>query len=248
MRPIDWLKLVEFDIRGEQMAEKMLSEAETDLDTAHDRSYIYFHTQQAIEKSLKGLLEGKITVPTTNDIAVLLQLCSENGVNHLPDWSKTTLDIITSWESTFELQEDNEPVFRQAQELQAVLHDKLKEYVETSANSVERLVDKINHEYEAMCEGWRKMTADKLIQNAEHIATAKFIKVNAGDCMLDDAAEYLLQFKNPLEALMDSIAYRYDPMNIAEREIFSDMVDDLYDKHDLDSDFELEETDGMTMQ
>ena len=115
-------------------------------------------------------------------------------------------------------------------------------------NAVDKLVSKINLEYEKMREGWWDMTADELIENAEQIAAAKFIRANAGDCILDDAAEYLLQFKNPLEALMDSMAYRYDPMNIAEREIFSDMVDDLYDKHDLDSDFELEETDGMTMQ
>ena len=114
--------------------------------------------------------------------------------------------------------------------------------------AVNRLVDKINHEYEVMRERWWDMTADELIENAEKIAAAKFIRTNAGECILDDAAEYLLQFKNPLEALIESIAYRYDPMNIAERETLSDLVYDLYDKHDLDSDFELEETDGMTMQ
>lgn len=115
-------------------------------------------------------------------------------------------------------------------------------------NAVDKLVSKINLEYEKMREGWWDMTADELIENAEQIAAAKFIRANAGDCILDDAAEYLLQFKNPLEALMDSMAYRYDPMNIAERETLSDLVYDLYDKHDLDSDFEMEEADGMTMQ
>ena len=115
-------------------------------------------------------------------------------------------------------------------------------------NAVDKLVSKINLEYEKMREGWWDMTADELIENAEQIAAAKFIRANAGDCILDDAAEYLLQFKNPLEALMDSMAYRYDPMNIAERETFSDLVYDLYDKHDLDNDFEMEEADEMTMQ
>lgn len=114
--------------------------------------------------------------------------------------------------------------------------------------AVDKLVSKINREYEAMRERWWDMTADELIDNAEKIAAAKFIKANAHDCILDDAAEYLLQFKNPLEALISSIAYRYDPMNIAERETFSDLVYDLYDKHDLDTDFELEENEGMTMQ
>ena len=86
------------------------------------------------------------------------------------------------------------------------------------------------------------MAADELIDNAEKIPAAKFIKANAHDCILDDAAEYLLQFKNPLEVLIESIAYRYDPMNIAERETFSDLVYDLFDKHDLDADHNMEET------
>ncbi|MBR1751768.1 MAG: hypothetical protein IJ740_19660 [Ruminococcus sp.] len=115
-------------------------------------------------------------------------------------------------------------------------------------NAVDKLVSKINLEYEKMREGWWDMTADELIENAEKIAAAKFIKANAGECILDDAAEYLLQFKSPLEALIDSIAYRYDPANIAERETFSDLVYDLYDKHDLNSDFEMEETEGISMQ
>ena len=92
------------------------------------------------------------------------------------------------------------------------------------------------------------MTADELIANAERIAAAKFIKANIESCILDDGAEYLLGFKEPLAAIVETIIYRYDPMNIAERETLSDLVYDLYDKHDLDSDFELEETDGITMQ
>ncbi|MBR1383741.1 MAG: hypothetical protein IJ555_08025 [Ruminococcus sp.] len=72
--------------------------------------------------------------------------------------------------------------------------------------AVDRLIDKINHEYEAMRERWWDMTADELIENAEQITVVKFIKANAESCITDDAAEYLLQFKNPLEALMDSLS------------------------------------------
>ena len=42
--------------------------------------------------------------------------------------------------------------------------------------------------------------------------------------------------------------YRYDPRNIAEREWFSDHLYDLLDKRELDSDFEIEEDTGITMQ
>lgn len=115
--------------------------------------------------------------------------------------------------------------------------------------AVDKLANKISLEYEAMIEHWRCMTADELIENAEQITAAKFIKANIRECVLDDSAEYLLQFKKPLEMLIDSLAYRYDPMNIAERETFSDMVYDLYDKHDLDGDFETEEeTEDLSMQ
>ena len=46
--------------------------------------------------------------------------------------------------------------------------------------AVDRLVDKINHEYEVMRERWWDMTADELIENAEQITAAKFIRTNAG--------------------------------------------------------------------
>lgn len=114
--------------------------------------------------------------------------------------------------------------------------------------AVDKLVKKINHEYEAMRERWWDMTADELIENAEKIAAAKFIKSNIESCIADDEAEYLLGFKDPLAAVIETIMYRYDPRNIAEREWFSDHLYDLLDKHDLDADFELEETDGITMQ
>ena len=114
--------------------------------------------------------------------------------------------------------------------------------------AIDKLVDKINHEYEKMRESWWDMTADDLIVNAERIAAAKFIKANIESCILDDGAEYLLGFKEPLAAVIETIMYRYDPQNISEREWFSDHLYDLLDKRELDSDFETEENEGMTMQ
>lgn len=120
--------------------------------------------------------------------------------------------------------------------------------VSNKDTAIEKLMKKINHEYEKMREIWWDMTADELIANAEQIAAAKFIKVNIESCILDDEAEYLLGFKEPLAAVIETIFYRYDPRNIAEREWFSDHLYDLLDKHDLDADFEPEETEGITMQ
>ena len=114
--------------------------------------------------------------------------------------------------------------------------------------AIDRLVSKINMEYEVMREGWWDMTADELIANAEQIAAAKFIKANIESCISEDEAEYLLGFKEPLSAVIETIMYLYDPQNIAEREWFSDHLYDLLDKHDLDADYEFEEGNGITMQ
>ncbi|SFW37862.1 hypothetical protein SAMN02910447_03142, partial [Ruminococcus sp. YE71] len=101
--------------------------------------------------------------------------------------------------------------------------------------AIDKLLKKINLEYESMREIWWDMTADELIENAEQIAAVKFIRTNIESCILDDAADYLLSFKNPLEVLMGTLASRYDPMDIAARETFSEMLREIYDKHDLDS-------------
>lgn len=251
MRPRDWLKLVDFDIRAAKMFTDEAIADDDRLGIEHRRIYVYFHAQQAIEKAMKGLLEGKITVPETHDIGILLNLCEENGINGLPKLSTATLNVITAWEETYDLKKEDEVTYRQAMELQNILHRQLKEVVEMSETAVDRLADKINHEYAVMREKWWVMTADELIENAEKIAAVKFVMANASDCVLDDVSEYLLGFKNPLEILAESIMYRYDLRNIAARETFSDIAYELYDKCDLDADYETEdskEAEGMTMQ
>lgn len=100
---------------------------------------------------------------------------------------------------------------------------------------INHLVDKINKEFETMRERWWGMTADELITNAEKISAAKFIKENIGSCITDDEAEYLLSFDEPLAAVIETIMFRYDPQNIAEREWFSGHLYELNDKHMLDN-------------
>lgn len=118
----------------------------------------------------------------------------------------------------------------------------------TDNSSVDRLVSKVNREYEAMREGWWRMTPDELIGIAEQIAAAKFIRENLESCVAEDEAEFLLTLKKPLEALIDSVIYRYEPHNIAEREWFSDHLYELMNSHDLDADYEIEEEQSITMQ
>lgn len=57
-----------------------------------------------------------------------------------------------------------------------------------------------------------------------------------------------MQFKEPLEILVDRITALNDPSNLAVKEQFSDMVSEMYDKQDEYSDYELSEDAGMQMQ
>lgn len=114
-------------------------------------------------------------------------------------------------------------------------------------DNIQALVSKINREYEAMREVWWDMTADELIASAEQIAAAKFVKENIESCISEDEAGYFLSLKDPLEALIDSVMYRYDPQNYAELEWFSNCLYDLCDKRDLDVDQEPEEDEGQEM-
>ena len=111
-------------------------------------------------------------------------------------------------------------------------------------NNIDIFVDKINREYETMREKWWDMTADELIENAEKITAAKFIKENIESCLPDDEAEYLLGINEPLKAVIESIIYRYDPKNIAEREWFSDHLYDMCCRHEL----EMNEPEGIKIQ
>ena len=90
------------------------------------------------------------------------------------------------------------------------------------------------------------LSHEELIEKADEISAARFVKDNIQDSFTEDEAEYLLQFKEPLEILVDRITALNDPTNIAVKEQFSDMVSEMYDKQDEYADYELNE--GMQMQ
>ena len=113
---------------------------------------------------------------------------------------------------------------------------------------IEILAEKIEREYEQMRESRWDMTADELIENAEKIAVSKFIKANIRSCVNADTAEYLAGFKYPLDVLVENIICGHDPQGIALQERLSAQIEDMFDKNDLDEDFETEESEEITMQ
>lgn len=116
------------------------------------------------------------------------------------------------------------------------------------SNVIDKLDAVIKSEYKNKYKEWLNLSHEELIEKADEISAARFVKDNIQDSFTEDEAEYLLQFKEPLEILVDRITALNDPSNLAVKEQFSDMVSEIYDKQDEYSDYELNEDSGMQMQ
>ena len=115
-------------------------------------------------------------------------------------------------------------------------------------NMINKLESVIKEEYNNKYAEWLNLSHEELIEKADELSAAQFVKDNIHDSFTEEEAEYLLQFKEPLEILVDRITVLNDPNNIAVKEQFSDMVSEMYDKQDEYSDYELNEDSGMQMQ
>ena len=115
-------------------------------------------------------------------------------------------------------------------------------------NSIAKLESVVKNEYRIKYEEWLSMKPEKLIELADYISAAQFVKEHISDSFSDDEAEYLLQFREPLEILVDKIPQLNDSNNIAVREQFSDIVTEMYDKQDEYADYELAKDEGMQLQ
>ena len=115
-------------------------------------------------------------------------------------------------------------------------------------NVINKLESVIKKEYNNKYAEWLNISHEELIEKADEISAARFVKDNIQDSFTEEEAEYLLQFKEPLEILVNKITALNDTNNIAVKEQFSDMVSEMYDKQDEYSDYELAEDEGMQMQ
>lgn len=113
------------------------------------------------------------------------------------------------------------------------------------SNVIDKLDAVIKGEYKNKYKEWLNLSHEELIEKADEISAARFVKDNIQDSFTEEEAEYLLQFKEPLEILVDRITALNDPNNIAAKEQFNDMVSEMYDKQDEYADYELNE--GMQM-
>ena len=79
-------------------------------------------------------------------------------------------------------------------------------------NVINKLESVIKKEYNNKYAEWLNISHEELIEKADEISAARFVKDNIQDSFTEEEAEYLLQFKEPLEILVNKITALNDPL------------------------------------
>lgn len=102
----------------------------------------------------------------------------------------------------------------------------------------EQLSEKLKNNYDEYERECLAKTPQEIIENAQRIYFAQQIYKNTADVVNDNEAEYLLQFKNPLEILCDSLESSVSVDLIYADDTFSYLVGNLADQQSADYDYE----------
>jgi len=239
MKPRNWLDLAKNDIQFCEVMEQQLPQE-------YAKAGLCFHTQQAIEKLLRGILSANGRAPQCTDIYNLTEICEVFINADIPAGLLEISNTLTAWGKTFEVHEFDKDTYDKAKALIAPLTEILHNEINRTETMTDKLEYVIGQEYAEKHMEWLNLSHEELIEKSDEISAARFVKDNIQDSFTEDEAEYLLQFKEPLEILVDRITALNDPNNIAVKEQFSDIVSEMFDKQDEYSDYELNE--GMQMQ
>ena len=104
----------------------------------------------------------------------------------------------------------------------------------------ERLREKMDACYQDYRERWLKMLPEDLIDNAEEIEAVTRMARNVPEAVSANEAEYLLQFRNPLEVVSDAWVGAHDLNSEIIDEELSHMLWELEDQQSAIYDYELE--------
>ena len=241
MKPRNWLDLAKNDIQFCEVMEQQLPQE-------YAKAGLCFHTQQAIEKLLRGILSANGRAPQCTDIYNLTEICEVFINADIPAGLLEISNTLTAWGKTFEVHEFDKDTYDKAKALIAPLTEILHNEINRTETMTDKLEYVIGQEYASKHKEWLNLSHEELIEKSDEISAARFVKDNIQDSFTEEEAEYLLHFKSPLEILIDRITVLNDPNNIAVKEQFSDMVSEMYDKKDEYSDYELNEDSGMQMQ
>ena len=241
MKPRNWLDLAKNDIQFCEVMEQQIPQE-------YAKAGLCFHTQQAVEKLMKGILSANQGSPQSSDIYYLWEMCEDFTDVELPAELVNISNTLTAWGNTLEVPEFDVDTYYRAKAVIGSLTDILNNEIDRVETMVDKLEYVICQEYAEKHREWLNISHEELIEKADAVSAARFVKEHISDAFTEEEAEYLLQFKSPLEILVNKITALNAPNNIAVREQFSDMVSEMYDKQDEYSDYELNEDSGMQMQ
>ena len=106
----------------------------------------------------------------------------------------------------------------------------------------EQLINKLNSCYAEHRESWLHMKPEDIVLLASNIASADYAARCIPDVISEDEAEYLLQFKDPLNVLTDMISESLDDQFGCYGDSLSGLLYELMDKGDALEYYDLEAT------
>ena len=106
----------------------------------------------------------------------------------------------------------------------------------------EQLIQKLNDSYAEHRESWLHMKPEDIVLLASNIAASDYAVRCVPDVIQEDEAEYLLQFKDPLNVLSDMISESLDEQYGCYGDSLSGLLYELMDKGDALEYYDLEPT------
>lgn len=111
-------------------------------------------------------------------------------------------------------------------------------FPEESAHS--QLKQKVNANFAEYKERWLKMSPSELIDRCEELEAVTRMAQELPSAVSDEDAEYLLQFKNPLEVVSDEWISRNGIDSLIVDDEMSHLLWSLQDRGDAEQDYEME--------
>ena len=112
----------------------------------------------------------------------------------------------------------------------------------------EQLIQNLNDSYAEHRESWLHMKPEDIVLLASNIAAADYAVRCVPDVIQEDEAEYLLQFKDPLNVLSDMISESLDEQYGCYGDSLSGLIYELIDKGDALDYYDLEPTEDERLE
>lgn len=194
---------------------------------------------QAVVDLLKGILSANNRVTKSINLGILRKMCHNFTNIELPAELEKISNTLTTWSFCIGIPEFDKEAFFRAQEVIDSLTDILKKEIYRTGSVSEKLEYIIDREYVERCKKWKEMKPEDLIYISDVITEARFIKDHILKSVTEEEAAYLIQFKSPLEMLIDKIESISYSNSLSFKDQFRKLISEMYDKQDEYIDYEL---------